>query len=78
MKIKNIKVELWIISICIFILMLNSIILFPKKVNSFFLNMIESELDSSTERNTELIYGKINETNTLLYGISTDIIDEAI
>lgn len=77
MKIKNIKVELWIISICIFILMLNSIILFPKKVNSFFLNMIESELDSSTERNTELIYGKINETNTLLYGISTDIIDES-
>ena len=53
MKIKNIKVELWIISICIFILMLNSIILFPKKVNSFFLNMIESELDSSTERNME-------------------------
>lgn len=77
MKIKNIRIELWIISICIFILMLNSILLFPKKVNSFFLNMIESELDNSTQRNTKLIYGKINDTNRLLHGISTDIIDES-
>lgn len=56
--------------------MLNSVMLFPKKVNTFFLNMIESELDNSTQRNTNIIYGKINDTNTLLYEISTDIINE--
>ena len=38
--------------------------------------MIESELDNSTQRNTNIIYGKINDTNTLLYEISTDIINE--
>lgn len=76
MKIKNIRIELLIMSIGIFILMLNSIILFPKKVNSFFLDMIENELDNSTQRNTRLIYGKINDTNTLLYEISADIINE--
>lgn len=76
MKIKGMKTELWIISICVFLVMLNSVMLFPKKVNTFFLNMIESELDNSTQRNTNLIYGKINDTNTLLYEISTDIINE--
>lgn len=78
MKIRGMKTGLWIISICIFLVMLNSVMLFPKKVNTFFLNMIESELDNSTQRNTNIIYGKINDTNTLLYEISTDIINEKI